>query len=157
MVNFIAQEIKKIGDKSWLLDGFPRTIAQAEALTKVQPIDLAINLNVPFEVIIDRVKGRWIHVPSGRVYNEEFNAPKFPGKDDLTGEDLIQRDDDKPEVVRKRLEEYDRMTRPVVQFYKKLGVLNEFKGRTSDEIWPSVLKCISSHIPLIQSEEMSNV
>lgn len=121
-------------------------MTQADALGKVQPIDLVVNLNVPFDVIVDRVKGRWVHVPSGRVYNLEFNAPKVPGKDDVTGEDLIQRDDDKPEVVRKRLEEYEKMTMPVIDFYKKIGILQEFKGKTSDEIWPHVLNCLSAHI-----------
>lgn len=127
--------------------GFPRTVTQADALGKVQSIDLAVNLNVPFDVIVNRVKGRWVHVASGRVYNNEFNAPKVSGKDDVTGEDLIQRDDDKPEVVRKRLEEYDKMTKPVIDFYNKLGILEEFKGKTSDEIWPHVLNCLSAHVP----------
>lgn len=125
--------------------GFPRTVNQAENLQKVQSIDLAVNLCVPFDVIINRVKGRWVHLPSGRVYNNEFNAPKVPGKDDLTGENLIQREDDKPDVVRKRLEEYEKLTKPVIQFYKDMGVLEEFHGKTSDEIWPGVLNCLTAH------------
>lgn len=70
------------------------------------------------------------------------------GKDDITGEDLVQRKDDNPEIVQKRLEEYERMTRPVIEFYRKMGILKEFSGNTSDEIWPNVLDCLASYIPL---------
>lgn len=140
MITFMMTELQKVSSKPWLLDGFPRTVQQAEALWKVQPVDIVLNLVVPFEVIIDRVKSRWVHLPSGRVYNIGFNTPKVEGKDDETGEDLVQRPDDKPEAVRKRLEIYDSITRPVIEFYKKKGILNEFEGRTSDEIWPKVTK-----------------
>lgn len=138
MIKFMISELKRVSQKPWLLDGFPRTVGQADALWKVQPVDVVLNLVVPFEVIIDRVKNRWVHLPSGRVYNIGFNTPKVEGKDDVTGEDLIQRPDDKPEAVRKRLEIYDSVTRPVIQFYKDKGILKEFEGRTSDEIWPKV-------------------
>lgn len=77
MIKFIKNTIKTV-DKPWLLDGFPRTISQAESLWKEEKLDLVINLIVPFEVIIERVKGRWIHLPSGRVYNIGFNSPKVP-------------------------------------------------------------------------------
>lgn len=70
------------------------------------------------------------------------------GKDDVTGEDLVKRKDDDPQVVKKRLQEYEKMTRPVIDFYKELGILQEFSGRTSDEIWPQVLECLSTYIPL---------
>lgn len=138
MIQFILSEIKKIGSKSWLLDGFPRTNLQAEKLWTAQPIDCVLNLEVPFEVIIDRVKGRYIHLPSGRVYNTDFNAPKVAGKDDVTGEDLIQREDDRPEAVKKRLETYSQLTMPVIQFYKDKGILHSFKGSTTNEIWPKI-------------------
>ncbi|XP_022819823.1 GTP:AMP phosphotransferase AK3, mitochondrial [Spodoptera litura] len=138
MIKFMITELKKVEDKPWLLDGFPRTVGQADALWKVQPVDVVVNLVVPFEVIIDRVKNRWVHLPSGRVYNIGFNTPKVEGKDDVTGEDLVQRPDDKPEAVRKRLEIYESVTRPVIEFYKAKGILKEFEGRTSDEIWPKV-------------------
>ncbi|KAJ8982339.1 hypothetical protein NQ317_009455 [Molorchus minor] len=101
MIQFISNELKNVQNSAWLLDGFPRTLAQAKALWEVEKLDLAINLDVPFQIIIDRVKGRWVHLASGRVYNEGFNSPKVRGKDDITGEPLIQRDDDKPEVVKK--------------------------------------------------------
>lgn len=109
---------------------------------------MAINLVVPFQVIIDRVKGRWIHLASGRVYNEDFNAPKTAGIDDVTGEPLTQRSDDKPDVVLKRLEQYQQQTQPVIDFYRKKGILFDFEGQTSDEIWPKVLDCLVTYIPL---------
>ncbi|CAH0722736.1 unnamed protein product, partial [Brenthis ino] len=144
MIKFMTSELKKVESKSWLLDGFPRTVAQANALWQVQPVDVVLNLVVPFEVIIDRVKNRWVHLPSGRVYNIGFNTPKVMGKDDVTGEQLIQRPDDKPEAVQKRLEIYESVTRPVINFYKQKGILKEFEGRTSDEIWPKITAYLDS-------------
>nr|XP_004924647.2 GTP:AMP phosphotransferase AK3, mitochondrial [Bombyx mori] len=140
MIKFMIKELKEVNNKPWLLDGFPRTVEQANALWKVQPVDVVLNLVVPFDVIIDRVKSRWVHLPSGRVYNIGFNTPKQEGKDDVTGEPLVQRPDDKPEAVKKRLEIYENITRPVIEFYKQKGILKEFEGRTSDEIWPKVTK-----------------
>lgn len=138
MIKFMVTELKQVENKPWLLDGFPRTITQADALWKVRPVDIVLNLVVPFDVIIDRVKSRWVHLPSGRVYNIGFNTPKVIGKDDVTGEDLIQRPDDKPEAVKKRLDIYETMTKPVIDFYKTKGIINDFEGSTSDEIWPKI-------------------
>ncbi|EFA06480.1 GTP:AMP phosphotransferase AK3, mitochondrial [Tribolium castaneum] len=157
MIKFITGEIQAVGNKPWLLDGFPRTVTQAGALWSVQTLDVVLNLVVPFDVIIERVKGRWVHLPSGRVYNTDFNAPKVPGKDDVTGEDLVQREDDKPEVVRKRLEHYEKLTRPVVDYYRDKGVLQEFQGNTSDEIWPKVLDCLATYIPLNITAQKSKI
>lgn len=140
MIKFMITELGKVNNKSWLLDGFPRTVAQANALWQVQPVDVVLNLVVPFEVIIDRVKNRWVHLSSGRVYNIGFNTPKVQGKDDDTGEDLVQRPDDKPDAVKRRLEIYEKVTRPVIEFYKAKGILQPFEGKTSDEIWPKVTK-----------------
>lgn len=145
MIKFMTNELNQI-EKSWLLDGFPRTVSQAERLWKLQPINFALNLDVPFDVILERVKGRWIHLPSGRVYNTDFNAPKVAGKDDVTGEELVQRPDDKPEAVLKRLKIYQEMTEPVIQFYKNRGILEEFHGRTSDEIWPKVIQFLDNKL-----------
>ena len=122
MVGLISSELKKLGEKPWLLDGFPRTQAQAEALQKETPVNVVVNLCVPFETIIERVKDRWIHPGSGRVYNLVFNPPKVAGKDDESGEDLVQRDDDKPESVRNRLEVFQQNTEPVLEFYRKMGI-----------------------------------
>ncbi|KAK2119714.1 GTP:AMP phosphotransferase ak3, mitochondrial [Saguinus oedipus] len=96
----------------YLRRSFPRTLPQAEALDRAYQIDTVINLNVPFEVIKQRLTARWIHPASGRVYNIEFNPPKTVGIDDLTGEPLIQREDDKPETVIKRLKAYEDQTKP---------------------------------------------
>lgn len=78
MVKFIINHIHRVNNKPWLLDGFPRTLSQAESLWKEEKLHIALNLIVPFDVIIERVKSRWIHLPSGRVYNLGFNEPKVP-------------------------------------------------------------------------------
>jgi adenylate kinase len=104
--------------KGYLFDGFPRTIPQAAAMKDAGvPIDYVLEIDVPFDAIIDRMSGRRVHVASGRTYHVKFNPPKVAGKDDETGEDLIQRDDDKEATVRKRLEVYDAQTRPLVEYY----------------------------------------
>lgn len=101
----------------FLLDGFPRTLAQAEALASAGvALDAVIEIDVPFDVIIERMSGRRVH-SSGRTYHVVYNPPKVDGKDDETGEDLIQRDDDKPETVKKRLDVYAAQTQPLVAFY----------------------------------------
>lgn len=85
VIDCILAEVSHIGKQSWLLDGFPRTIEQANKLSGVQTVNSVMNLVVPHDIIIDRVKDRWIHLPSGRVYNIGFNSPKIPFKDDETG------------------------------------------------------------------------
>jgi adenylate kinase len=104
--------------KGYLFDGFPRTIPQAQAMKDAGvPIDYVLEIDVPFDAIIDRMSGRRVHPASGRTYHITFNPPKLEGKDDVTGEDLIQRDDDKEETVRKRLQVYNDQTRPLVEYY----------------------------------------
>jgi adenylate kinase len=104
--------------KGYLFDGFPRTIPQAQAMKDAGvPIDYVLEIDVPFNAIIDRMGGRRVHPASGRTYHIKYNPPKVAGKDDVTGEDLIQRDDDKEETVRKRLQVYDDQTRPLVEYY----------------------------------------
>ncbi|XP_065350568.1 GTP:AMP phosphotransferase AK3, mitochondrial [Cloeon dipterum] len=132
--------------KHWLLDGFPRTHAQAEALHKASPVNLAINLIVPSDVIVARIAGRWTHISSGRIYNTEFNPPKISGRDDITGEPLSQRVDDQPENVRRRLDVYMRSMQPVIDFYRESGILTEFKGTESNKIWPEVFNFLSEHV-----------
>lgn len=153
MVELIASELDEIKEDSWLLDGFPRTVPQAKALYKRQPVDIVVNLDVPFEVIIDRIRGRMVHAQSGRVYHTEFNPPQVPGKDDITGEDLIQREDDKPDTVLARLQNYQNQTQPVLDFYKKLDLLEEFTGKYSNEIWPRVHKFLSTKAKPLQFTE----
>ena len=102
----------------YLFDGFPRTIPQAQAMKDAGvPIDYVLEIDVPFEAIIDRMSGRRVHPASGRTYHLTFNPPKMAGQDDVTGEPLIQRDDDKEETVRKRLQVYNDQTRPLVDYY----------------------------------------
>jgi adenylate kinase len=102
----------------FLFDGFPRTIPQADAMKAAGvKLDVVLEIDVPDESIIERMSGRRVHQPSGRTYHLKFNPPKVPGKDDVTGEDLIQRDDDSEATVRKRLEVYQSQTRPLVQYY----------------------------------------
>ncbi|MCO8166055.1 adenylate kinase [Pseudomonas sp. 21LCFQ010] len=123
-----------------LFDGFPRTIAQAEALVEANvSIDHVVEIAVDDEEIVKRIAGRRVHEASGRVYHVEHNPPKVEGKDDVTGEDLIQRKDDTEETVRHRLSVYHSQTKPLVEFYSKLGAE---KGTP---------KC--SHIPGVGSVE----
>jgi adenylate kinase len=104
--------------KGYLFDGFPRTIPQAQAMKDAAvPLDYVVEIDVPFEAIIERMSGRRVHVASGRSYHLRYNPPKIAGKDDVTGEDLIQRDDDQEATVRKRLEVYDAQTKPLVEYY----------------------------------------
>jgi adenylate kinase len=102
----------------FLFDGFPRTIPQAQAMRDAGvPLDVVLEIDVPDESIVERMSGRRVHMASGRTYHLKFNPPKVPGKDDVTGEDLIQRDDDSEATVKKRLEVYQSQTRPLVEYY----------------------------------------
>ena len=104
----------------YLFDGFPRTIPQAESMKAATvPIDYVLEIDVPDDEIIARMSGRRVHAASGRTYHVKFNPPKVEGRDDLTAEPLIQRDDDREETVRKRLEVYRAQTRPLVEFYSR--------------------------------------
>ena len=106
----------------YLFDGFPRTIPQAQAMCDSGVrIDFVLEIDVAASEIIERMSGRRVHLASGRSYHVKFNPPKTAGKDDLTDEDLIQRDDDREETVKKRLEVYQSQTRPLVDFYSELA------------------------------------
>ena len=137
MVMSDAVEAIKNG-QSLLLDGFPRTMEQAAALDKNLDVDLVINLCVPNETIIERISDRWIHPASGRVYSYSYQPPKVKGLDDETGEPLVQRDDDKPESVLNRLNKYENVTKPLVNYYEEKGVIQTFRGTMSDVIYPEV-------------------
>ncbi|XP_015124351.1 GTP:AMP phosphotransferase AK3, mitochondrial [Diachasma alloeum] len=146
IIELISQELKSVRDKNILLDGFPRTVAQAEKLQQLHPMNHVLNLIVPHSMIMERVKNRWVHLPSGRVYNVGFNDPKVLGRDDVTGEKLSQRNDDKPDVVAKRLTDYVMKTEKVIEYYRQLGILKEFEGDTTDEMWPKIKTFISQCI-----------
>ncbi len=118
----LVQERLKAPDcaKGYLFDGFPRTIPQADALRTAQVgVDCVLEIDVPDAAIVERMSGRRVHPASGRTYHVKFNPPKVAGKDDLTGEDLIQRDDDQEATVQKRLAVYHAQTEPLVAYYAK--------------------------------------
>jgi adenylate kinase len=120
----LVKERLKLPDcaKGYLFDGFPRTIPQAEAMRDARVvIDYVLEIDVPAEEIIVRMSGRRAHLASGRTYHVKFNPPKVEGKDDVTGEPLVQRDDDREETVKKRLDVYQAQTRPLVEFYGRWG------------------------------------
>lgn len=123
IIGMVKERLTQDDCKSgYLFDGFPRTIPQAEALKAAGvPLDAVVEIDVPDEEIIKRMSGRRVHVASGRTYHVVFNPPKVAGKDDATGEDLIQRDDDKEETVKKRLDVYHAQTEPLVKFYGDWG------------------------------------
>ena len=126
------------GDVSngFILDGFPRTIPQAEALEDFATIDAVILFTLPDEEIVKRLSGRRVHKPSGRTYHILFSPPKVPGKDDVTGEELIQRGDDSEESIRNRLDVYRKQTQPLVDFYRKKNLLKEVDaGPAPDEVY----------------------
>ena len=104
----------------FLFDGFPRTLPQADAMRNAGvKLDYVLDIDVPFGDIIERMSGRRSHPASGRIYHVKFNPPQVEGKDDVTGEDLIQRDDDHEDTVRKRLDVYSQQTRPLVDYYSQ--------------------------------------
>lgn len=121
IIQMVKERLKeKDCQNGYLFDGFPRTIAQAQAL-KNQNVELwhVLEIDVPDEAVIERMSGRRVHLPSGRTYHIKHNPPKVAGKDDVTGEDLIHRDDDQEATVKKRLHVYHEQTKPLVNFYQQ--------------------------------------
>lgn len=153
ITRLMMSELETRSAQHWLLDGFPRTLVQAEALDGICDVDLVISLNIPFETLKDRLSRRWIHPSSGRVYNLDFNPPQVQGIDDITGEPLVQQEDDKPEAVAARLRRYKDAAKPVIELYKSRGVLHQFSGTETNRIWPYVYTLFSNKITPIQSKE----
>jgi len=120
IIGLVKERIEKADcQKGFLFDGFPRTIPQADAMKDAGvAIDAVVDINVPDTEIIKRMSGRRVHLASGRTYHITFNPPKEEGKDDVTGEALIQRDDDQEETVRNRLDVYHAQTEPLIDYYK---------------------------------------
>lgn len=113
----------------YMFDGFPRTIPQADAMKDAGvPIDFVLEIDVPDAEIVERMSGRRAHLASGRTYHIKYNPPKVEGKDDVTGEDLVQRDDDKEETVKKRLDVYHSQTKPLVEYYSKWAASGDAKA-----------------------------
>ena len=113
----------------YMFDGFPRTLPQADAMKDAGvPIDFVLEIDVPDSEIVERMSGRRAHLPSGRTYHVKYNPPKVEGKDDVTGEDLVQRDDDKEETVKKRLDVYHAQTKPLVEYYSTWAASGDAKA-----------------------------
>ncbi|SCU85862.1 LANO_0C05754g1_1 [Lachancea nothofagi CBS 11611] len=136
---------------TWLLDGFPRTVSQAKSLrSELKPhgatLNMVVELDVPESVILERIENRYVHVPSGRVYNLTYNPPKVAGRDDVTGEPLSKRSDDTAEVFGARLANYRETLSPLKAFYSKIGILHKVSGETSDIIFPQLLELVQREL-----------
>ncbi|KAF9013868.1 adenylate kinase-domain-containing protein [Cyathus striatus] len=175
MLEVVGSKLDALKDKHWILDGFPRTLGQGQLLDahlkkQSMPLTLVVNLDVPDQVILGRISDRWVHLPSGRVYNISYNRPKVDGLDDVTGEPLTKRPDDNPEIFSRRLVAFYESTSPLLAYYKssssitaerdphlhphqltfhrphKLKVAT-ISGTTSDEIWPLLDQVVKATIP----------
>ncbi|XP_007192206.1 GTP:AMP phosphotransferase AK3, mitochondrial-like [Balaenoptera acutorostrata] len=145
-------QLKKFSSGDVLQDNMLRDteighLTQAEVLDRVYQVHLVMNLNVPFEVIRQRLTALWIHPASGRGYNLEFNPTKAVDVDDVTGEPLIQRVDDKPETLIKRMKVYEDQTKPVLEYYEKKVVLETFSGTETNQIWPCMHAFLQTKVP----------
>ena len=130
IINLVKERLQQPDcAKGFLFDGFPRTIPQADAMKAAGvALDFVVEIDVPFDAIIERMSGRRSHPASGRTYHVKFNPPKVQDKDDVTGEPLIQREDDKEETVKNRLNVYSAQTRPLVKYYSDWAQLEPSKA-----------------------------
>lgn len=119
----------------FILDGFPRTIPQADALAEMTDLDAVVDFQISADEVVERLSGRRMCPSTGRIYHILFNPPKVDGKDDDTGEDLIQREDDKEEAIKHRLDVYVAQTQPLIDYYKKRGLIREVK--TNNALTPA--------------------
>lgn len=133
----------------FVLDGFPRTVPQAEKLDEMlegdgKKLDTVMEFDISDQTAVDRISGRMVHPASGRSYHKLWAPPKVPGKDDVTGEDLIVRSDDQEETVRKRLASYHQQTKPVVGYYERRGILTKINAEQSiQNVWSDVWSAIN--------------
>ncbi len=129
----------------FILDGFPRTVAQAEALEKITPIDIAINIDLSRDEVIRRLSARRVCRNCGRIYNLISNPPKVDGKCDVCGGELYQRDDDRPEVIKNRYDVYMAATAPLIEFYRTRGLLTRVNGQQpTDALFSQIFSLIST-------------
>lgn len=150
MINMIKSELEtnKECQKGFILDGFPRTIPQAEKLddmlkTRKTPLANAIELMIDDELLVARITGRLVHPASGRSYHKLFNPPKKEMIDDESGEPLIQRSDDNEDALKKRLVTYHKQTEPIVDYYKKSGIWSGIDAsQKPTNVWDNILKCL---------------
>uniref|UniRef100_A0A673KPT2 Adenylate kinase 4 n=2 Tax=Sinocyclocheilus rhinocerous TaxID=307959 RepID=A0A673KPT2_9TELE len=134
MTRLLLPRLEEMTKYSWLLDG------------------MVVNPIYYENTFCERLQHRWIHPPSGRVYNMCFNPPRVQGKDDITGEPLIQQEDDRPEALVARLRHYKDVAKPVTDFYKAKSILYTFSDTETDRIWPNISTLLSTKIPTIQSD-----
>ncbi|NOV23051.1 adenylate kinase [Cupriavidus necator] len=141
IIGLVKDRLKQDDCKGgYLFDGFPRTIPQAEAMKEAGvAIDYVLEIDVPFDAIIERMSGRRVHVASGRTYHLKYNPPKAEGVDDETGEPLIQRDDDKEETVKKRLDVYSQQTRPLVDYYSDWAAKGDAAAKVAPPKYRKIL------------------
>ncbi|KAJ5542550.1 Adenylate kinase 2 [Penicillium sp. DV-2018c] len=123
---------------SFILDGFPRTAAQAASLDEIVPVNFVVHLVTPPSVILARIASRWVHEPSGRVYNTDFHPPKVQGRDDVTGDVLTQREDDSLETWTQRLRKFEETSQALLEHYDRRRCLFRVEGDSSDEISPKL-------------------
>jgi len=178
MLKVVSSKLDSLYNKHWILDGFPRTLGQATLLDnhlkkKQSPITFVVNIDVPDDVILSRISDRWVHLPSGRVYNMSYNRPKVEGYDDVTGEPLTKRPDDNPQIFSRRLSQFYASTSPLLEYYTAAAIsstepvhnphqhphqlsfhrpqqtltLQTLSGATSDENWPHLDKLIRNAFP----------
>jgi len=178
ILKVVTSKLDSLMNRHWILDGFPRTLIQGQLLDKHlrarnAPLTLVVNIDVPDNVILERISDRWVHLPSGRVYNMSYNPPQVEGRDDLTGEPLTKRPDDNPETFARRLQQFYASTSPLVDYYaaqsaasirtapsphqhphqlsidkdKRRFRLETLSGATSDENWPVLENIIRTQFP----------
>ncbi|KAH6918523.1 adenylate kinase [Coprinopsis sp. MPI-PUGE-AT-0042] len=180
MLKIVTSKLDSLHNKHWILDGFPRTLKQGQLLQahlskQNAPLTLVVNLDVPDQVILNRISDRWVHPPSGRVYNTSYNPPRVAGIDDVTGEALTRRPDDNPEVFTQRLQSFYASTSPLLEYYTNLAsqappprdnphlhphqlsihrpekvAVRSISGNTSDEIWPELDYIMKSMFPSLK-------
>ncbi|KAH9001156.1 ADK-domain-containing protein [Lactarius akahatsu] len=171
MLRVVSSKLDTLRHKHWILDGFPRTVGQGKLLDahlrkQGLPLSLVVNLDVPDEVILARISDRWIHLPSGRVYNLSYNRPRVDGLDDETGEPLTKRPDDNPEVFARRLRQFYASTSPLLQYYGSPRTafspdskpkLVSLRGSSSDEIWPMLEHAVRSIAPSLRERRKNSL
>lgn len=147
VIQMMGKEIGKVKNDPLIISGYPQNLNQCTKFWEAVKIDVAVNLIVPFDVLVDRVRSRWYHQPSGRQYNLLYNPPKNPFKDDETGEPLVQRDEDKLGNFFKLLRDYEGRIGPVLDFYRAQAVLMDFKGKTTEEVFEKIKHSVENFIP----------